>query len=27
MVLHEFQQEFALFALAMRQAGLPHGQP
>jgi hypothetical protein len=27
MALHEFQQEFALFALAMRHRGLPHGQP
>jgi hypothetical protein len=27
LVLHEFQQEFAAFALAMRHAGLPPGQP
>jgi phospholipase C len=27
LVTHDFQDEFAQFAVAMRQAGLPHGQP
>jgi phospholipase C len=27
LVMHDFQAEFVKFALAMREAGLPHGQP
>jgi hypothetical protein len=27
LALHEFQEEFARFALAMHQAGLPFGEP